>query len=139
MCNFIKKKAENKFRKISNEGIGWKLFTLRQGDYIPLCNYEQRYPINTSIKWNNKKYPDSGDGFCFFRKVPKWWEDKKIPYWLTVNTKMVKIRYKKGLGSFTETDDYSWPKGTRFAICKEFMILSDSKIVEELENEKTSI
>ena len=124
MCNRLHKKSKNKFRRIKDEGVGWKLFNKRyRDDYCPVCRYGYELKIGETITWDIVK---DGDGFCFFLKKADAVKAVKTS-WLSPLVVVCKISYSGGLGTFEETGDLSWPPGIRFAIAKKFTILKETK------------
>ncbi len=126
MCNKIHKEPENKFKKIPKAGDGWKIFCLESYGLRAFCHADT-FEADEDEWVNWKDSPINADGFCFFLGEP----DMKAlsffnPYLFRSGVNLIilkKIKYRKGIGSFIETEDPSWPKGTRFAICKSFKVI----------------
>ena len=133
MCNKIQ---QTNYKKLKSEGYGYKMVEKKRIHYHPIVDEDVTYKLGTFYKWNHgkhrpffleKKIEEDDYGFCFFLSLKdarsartSWKANGRNP--LTI---LLKIRYTKGMASFTsETFD---GKPRRFALTKEFVVLKEVK------------
>lgn len=128
MCN----KLHEGFEFIPETDIGYKIV----GRHLPTKRYDMFHPwlndlfVFTRNKWTVWSDAFEGDGFCFFLTFEETIKCLKIAYQMDIindtthilnTTKIVQIKYRKGLGKFSSTEIKN--SSLLFAIAKEFKIV----------------
>ena len=126
MCNSL----HGDSKKIEEEGIGYKMFQLINGNFYPICynkNICVDIPFEKINSWdpliykkNYDYYPDDKRfGFCFFLNLKDAFIS--INEWKDKNVTIKRIKYKKGIGKHNEF--FFVNSLVEIALCKEFEII----------------